>query len=146
MQFQERKMSLFDVPQEYCFACCISADFTLNTPITHELAQRYNLKAKLNMLAERGKWDGHGYCLFIENIFALVVKEKSWQSATYIAISEAVKQMSALAQENHITHIAMPQLGVEQDNLEWVLTRECVVDSLSSTAIDVLVCKGNMGG
>lgn len=79
MTFIEKKMNLFEIPDKYYFAHCISADYALGAGIAVEFQKRFHLKQKLKDCGTNVFPD----CIKLGRVFNLVTKSKYYNKPTY---------------------------------------------------------------
>ena len=106
MNYQEKKMDLFSVSNDYALVHCISSDFALGAGIAKIFRDKYAVKDSLNELWSDYRWNGHGTCLLTNSstandgtggwlIYNLVTKERYWYKATYQTLKESLYQLKA---------------------------------------------------
>lgn len=146
MKYDIRKMSLFDVPDDYYLAHCISADFGMGRGIVVEFNNRFDMKNKLiskypNYLR---KWHGNnpydGDCILEGRVLNLITKERYYMKPTYENIEKALLIMAILCVEKGITKIAMPKIGCGLDGLQFDKVEKIIKEVFKDTDIEILVC------
>ena len=87
MKYDIRKMNLFDVPDDYYLAHCISADFGMGKGIVVEFNKRFNMKRKLqesnpNYLSYWKRYEMIADCIKVDKVFNLITKERYFHKPT----------------------------------------------------------------
>ena len=146
MIYKEEVRDLFEVPEEYYLAHCISADFGMGKGIVIEFNKRFDMKHKLQScfdgyLDEFIKNDWKSDCLMMGRVFNLITKERYWQKPTYSTMRGALEMMRKLAVENNIKQIAMPIIGCGLDRLHWDKVSTIIKEIFEDSDIEILVCK-----
>lgn len=150
MKYTEEFKNLFSVPDEYCLAHCISADFGMGKGIVVEFNKRFDMKRILQKKYPdyldyfRSIRKGTGDCLLENRVFNLITKERYFEKPTYKSLKQAMKQMKTLCEKNNIQKIAMPTIGCGLDRLQWNKVSQIVQDVFKDTDIEILVCRGNV--
>ncbi len=151
MKIIEIRKNLFDMPDEYALAHCISADFALGAGIAKEFNKRYKCKEKLFMVFENSwtsRWDkskyiDRGNCIILfgdRTIFNLVTKRNYWNKPTMATLETALRYMKEQCNELEIDKIAMPRIGCGLDRLNWSDVRLLIEKVFEDTDIEIVVC------
>lgn len=110
--------NLFDAPQQYALAHCVSKDLEMFRGIAREFKQRFgqeeNLKLQNKTITEIAQISHEGQILLY-----LVTKELHHQKPKYEDLFKTIINLRQLSERERITHIAMPRIGSGQDQLEW---------------------------
>ncbi len=131
---------LFTMPQGYCLAHCISADFAMGAGIAVEFNNRYCMKNRLKeIFGEDGGFVGEA--IKIDNVYNLITKERYFQKPTYTNLKEALKDMASKIEDDGVTKLAMPKIGAGLDRLDW----EIVLSIIKSTFcendnLEIVIC------
>lgn len=140
MQYKETKMDLFDAPEDYYLAHCISADFALGKGIAKEFASRFDMRRIL-----REKYNGYIYengdCILEGRVLNLITKKQCLQKPTYTSMRSALEKMKTVCISNDIKKVAMPLIGCGLDRLSWLHVSNIIVSVFVETDIEILVCK-----
>lgn len=139
------EQNLFDVPQGYYLAHCISADFALGAGIAKQFAEIYDMRSKLENfypIPEGKKYDENtvGTALLVDNVFNLVTKKRVFNKPLYDTLRDALGDMKEQCEEKMITKLAMPQIGCGLDKLDWNRVKELLEDVFGDTNIDIIIC------
>lgn len=137
MTFIEEHGDLFTVPQHYYLAHCISSDCALGRGIAVEFNRRFNLRSSLKKLS--GRTRKYPTCILIGRVFNLITKENYWDKPTYETLHLSLLKMKAIAEDNGITHIAMPTIGSGLDKLNWDKVKVIIEEVFYDTNINILV-------
>lgn len=136
MKFEEKKMNLFDVPESYYLAHCISADYALGAGIAVEFNKRFGLTEKLKKVGT----GVYPEVILIGRVFNLVTKQRYLHKPTLQSLTETLYKMKQLCLEENIKYLAMPRIGCGLDRLNWVEVRERIKEVFSDTDIEIFVC------
>ena len=144
MYYHEEHMNLFDVPQGYMLAHCISGDFALGAGIAKEIDKRFNMREMLNLMwgpisPMRNKWTVP-CCLPCMNVFNLVTKEKYWHKPTLDSLRKSIEEMASFAVEMGVKKIAMPKIGCGLDKLDWDDVSVILRETFDDLDVEILVC------
>ena len=144
MYYEERRQNLFDMPNEYYFAQCISADFGMGKGIAVQFNKQFQTKQHLiqthgNFLTE---WDNgaHGHCILQDRVLNLITKRNYWEKPTYNTMQSALHAMRDITIQNNIKHIAMPAIGCGLDRLNWTTVSEMIQQTFATDDIEIIVC------
>ena len=144
MIFTEVQMDLFNVPQGFYLAHCISGDYALGAGIAKKFDHEYNMKYKLHKLypIPTGSTCANvGKALLVDNVFNLVTKDRYFHKPTYSMLTETLIDMKAQMIDKEIYKIAMPTIGCGLDRLEWDRVKDLITQSFSDTDIEIMICK-----
>ena len=144
MIINEITQDLFQVPQGYYLAHCISGDYALGAGIAKKFNEVYNMRSKLNRdyaIPSEKKSANVGRALLVDNVFNLVTKERYFHKPTYDELYNALVDMQEQCQDFGIEKLAMPLIGCGLDRLEWGKVKDIIEDVFTQTDIEILVCK-----
>lgn len=146
MIYREEVRDLFSVPEEYCFAHCISADFGMGKGIVVEFNKRFDMKNKLKSKYPEylHQYICHGFggdCILEGRVLNLITKERYFHKPTLHTMRSALEKMKKICAENHIAKVAMPTIGAGLDRLSWSAVQEQVHMVFDDTDMEILVCK-----
>jgi len=137
MKIKEIKYNLFNLPNEYYLAHCISADYELGAGIAVEFQKRFHLRQYLHQNGKRTYPD----CILVNKVFNLVTKSKYWNKPTYESLTKSLEMMRDIIVEKKIEKIAIYKLGCTRDRLQWGMVRQIIEDVFKNTDCKILVCK-----
>lgn len=137
MKIKEIKYNLFNLPNEYYLAHCISADYELGAGIAVEFQKRFHLRQYLHQNGKRTYPD----CILVNKVFNLVTKSKYWNKPTYESLTKSLEMMRDIIVEKKIEKIAIYKLGCTRDRLQWGMVRQIIEDVFKDTDCKILVCK-----
>ena len=143
MVISEINHDLFNVPQSYYLAHCISGDYTLGAGIAKTFDREYNMRFKLHRdypIPIGEKYANVGSALLVDNVFNLVTKERYYQKPTYGSLEGTLINMRDQILEKGITKLAMPRIGCGLDRLEWDRVKELIECVFEDVDIDILIC------
>lgn len=145
MKYKVNKMSLFDAPEDYYLAQCISADFGMGKGIAVEFNKRFGMKTRLIEKYPQFiiKWKNYHYiadCILEDKVFNLITKANYYHKPTYESLRVALVLMRYQAKEKGIKKIAMPKIGCGLDKLRWDKVEQIIKEVFADTDIEILVC------
>lgn len=146
MTITEIKKNLFEVPQGYYLAHCISGDYALGAGIAKTFDEVYNMRYKLHRffpIPEGERYANVGETLLVDNVFNLVTKQLCWHKPTYESVHDTLVQMRDMCESLFITKLAMPKIASGLDRLDWDQVRYLIEDVFEETDIDILICSIN---
>lgn len=145
MQLKIEKRDLFQVPDEYFFCHCISADFALGAGIAKKFAD-LGVRDELLEMGRGEHWHGRGYCIQTASprphgTYNLVTKEKYWHKPTLSTLRQALADMldDDWLYESR-AKIAMPKIGCGLDRLQWSDVEPLIREVFADTDFEILVC------
>lgn len=146
MIYKEENRDLFSVPDDYYFAHCISADFSMGKGIAVEFNKRFDTKNKIKLLYPDGYIDVDGCyesigCVLTDRVLNLITKQKYYEKPTYYTMRGALYFMREICEDNKITKVAMPIIGCGLDRLKWNKVSGIIKDIFQNMDIEILVCK-----
>ena len=146
MTYREEAGDLFAVPEDYCLAHCISADFAMGKGIVLEFNRRFDMKRLLRQrdptyLADYRQNATGGDCLREGRVLNLITKERYFQKPTLATMEAALRRMRELCLEEGIAKVAMPTIGAGLDRLAWGEVSALVQKVFEDTGIEILVCR-----
>lgn len=146
MKYEEITADLFSMPEEYCLAHCISADFAMGKGIAVLFNKNFDMKNKLkerrpNYLSE---WTAAGKisdCIKIDRVFNLITKERYYHKPTYETLRGSLFKMKELCVCGGIEKVAMPLIGCGLDLLQWDKVSGIIKEVFEDTDIEIVVCR-----
>jgi len=138
MNYKEVQMDLFDVPDEYYLAHCISSDCTLGSGIAVEFQKRYKLRGQLLSMPEEKR--AFPKCIKIGRVFNLITKERGIGKPTYESLEMSLALLKNQIVEENIKHLAIPKIGCGLDRLNWDIVRQMVKKIFIDVDIDIIMC------
>lgn len=145
MIFKEEKRNLFEVPDEYALAHCISLDCEMGAGIAVEFQKRFNLRNVVRVRSNGVIGECVTYANFDNNnrlvVFNLMTKKLYWHKPTYESLGKTLISMREECQRLDIKNVAMPKIGCGLDRLQWGKVREMIQDTFKDMDIEILVCK-----
>ena len=145
MEYREKTMDLFSLPDDYYLAHCISADFAMGKGIAVEFNKRFDMKNILqrkypDFVNEYHHYNWGGMAIIEGRIINLITQERYWEKPTYQSMREALN-IASIRTPKDCTKIAMPTIGCGLDRLEWDKVSEIIKEVFENTNIEILVCK-----
>ena len=143
MTLTETQMDLFDVPQGYYLAHCISGDYALGAGIASKFDEVYNMRYKLHRdyaIPEGKKSANVGRALLIDNVFNLVTKSRCFEKPTYDSLYDTLIDMREQCENFDIEKLAMPKIGCGLDKMEWERVKDIIETVFENTDIEIMIC------
>lgn len=143
MTLTETQMDLFNVPQGYYLAHCISGDYALGAGIASKFDEVYNMRYKLHRdyaLPEGKKSANVGRALLIDNVFNLVTKSRCFEKPTYDSLYDTLIDMREQCENFDIEKLAMPKIGCGLDKMEWERVKDIIETVFENTDIEIMIC------
>lgn len=139
MRLEEQTKDLFEMPEEYYLAHCISSDFALGAGIAKEFNRRFNMR---NILKSKHTTGNKNYRAILEGrTFNLVTKDKYYNKPTYQSLEKALYSMKEQCIEYNINKIAMPRIGCGLDRLEWGKVKNIIEEIFKDIDnMEIVVC------
>lgn len=134
MKITEKRENLFNY--NCPIAHCISADYAMGAGIAVEVSRRYKLRTSIHNVGNGTYPD----CIFLNNVFNLVTKNKYWHKPTYDSLEASLRLMKQIILEKGIKEVAMPKIGCGLDRLQWGKVREIINEVFDDTDIIINVC------
>ena len=153
MTISEIKKDLFDMPSDYAFAHCISADFALGAGIAKEFNKRFNCRESLFSEYPKSfthRWDRtqdiyRGGCLMTTKknvlVLNLITKRNYWNKPLLVHLENSLIWMKGLCIRNNIKKLAMPRIGCGLDKLNWKDVRLLIEKVFKGMDIEIVVCE-----
>lgn len=136
MEFREAKYDVFQAPEYYHLAHCISADAEMGMGIAVKFVRRF---PEITIL--RTQKNEVGTCKKVGRIFNLITKEKYNHKPTYKTMENALFSMRKQCENEKIMFLAMPQIGCGLDKLQWSKVRQLIIDVFTDMDIKIVACE-----
>ena len=136
------KKNLFDMPQGYCFAHCISEDFKLGAGIAVEFNNRYNMRERLETKCDdRGLVTYVGKAVKIDNVYNLITKKRCFEKPTYQDLQNALNDMALQIENGRVKRLAMPKIGAGLDRLKWTIVLSIIKEAFADNDdLEITIC------
>lgn len=144
MTITEIKGNLFEVPQGYYLAHCISGDYALGAGIAKTFDEVYDMRFKLHKfypIPDGEKYANVGKALLVDNVFNLVTKARCFHKPTYDTLYETLCDMRNHCIDLNITKLAMPTIGCGLDRLDWESVQDMIKDVFGDDDIRIIICR-----
>jgi hypothetical protein len=138
MEFEEKRMNLFCVSNDYYFAHCISSDCNMDVGIAEQFQKKFSLRNKLLSYSVENR--KHPSCIKVGRVFNLITKSKYYGKPTYETVKASLLKMQEQVIAEDIKKIAMPKIASNLDKLSWGKVREIIQEVFKDTDIHILVC------
>ena len=144
MILTEIKKDLFEMPEDYYLAHCISGDYALGAGIAKTFVQKMDMKFKL--FKKYPIPIGQSYAnvrkaLLVERVFNLVTKERCFHKPTYDSIWATLSDMKEQCQILGVEKLAMPLIGCGLDGCKWEKVKELIIEVFEDTNIEIVICR-----
>lgn len=151
MKYTEIQKDLFEMPANYTFMQCISADFVMAAGIAVLFNQYYDIKNRLINAYGNGEkmWNDpshyelytyNGFCIYEKPVLNLITKEYGNEMPTYKNLAAALLHAKSIILQNSITRIAMPKIGCGIDGLEWERVSDIIKSIYEDLDVEIVVC------
>ena len=133
---------LFEAPQGFYLAHCISGDFSLGAGIAKTFDDVYNMRYKLHRDYPITNAKGYGYvgrALLVDNVFNLVTKARHYHKPTYDCIQDTLEDMKIQLINKDITKLAMPKIASGLDRVPWCDVQDMIEEVFEDMDIDILI-------
>jgi len=143
MTITEINQDLFNIPQGFYLAHCISGDYALGAGIAKNFDKLYDMRFKLHKkypIPDGKKFANVGRALLVDNVFNLVTKPLYFHKPRYNDLEDALIDMQAECEMQHIKRLAMPRIGCGLDKLSWDKVKDLIEKVFADTDIDIYVC------
>lgn len=140
----EENMDLFDVPQGWWLAHCVSADFEMGAGIAKEFRKRYDgaqeyLRSVLPLECKIS--NEMSAVLNYSNVFFMVTKQKYFHKPTYQSLQNALECLVRSCRQLRVKKLAMPCIGCGLDKLDWEKVKPMIENTFKDEHIKILICK-----
>lgn len=140
-KFYYVKRDLFDTPQGYCFAHCISNDFKLGAGIAVQFDKRYNMRDRLKRNWNTFDTSYVGKALKVDNVYNLITKERCFEKPTYQDLQSALQDMAGQIKQDGVQYLAMPKIGAGLDKLKWTIVLSIIKDVFQDNDdLEITIC------
>lgn len=137
MKYSEEKKDLFTVDGKYSLVHCISADYKMGAGIAVQFVKRFDMRKNVMAVGE-GEYPD---CIYVNKVFNLVTKEKSWHKPTYTSLKLSLDMMKEIIIKEDIKYLAMPTIGSGLDRLEWEKVKDIILRTFDDIdGLEILVC------
>lgn len=142
MLIKEVNGDLFNAPQGYYLAHCISGDYTLGAGIAKKFNEVYDMRFKLHKtfpIPVGKKFANVGEALLIDNVFNLVTKARYYHKPTYETLYDTLYDMRMQCEDLDVKKLAMPLIGCGLDKLEWEQVKYTIEEVFGDSDIEITV-------
>ena len=134
MIYNEEKGNLFEVPDKYYLAHCVSTDCALGAGIAVQFQNQFKLRDHLKAVDPKV-----GQAILIGRVFNLFTKKVYYGKPTYDTLTVALEDMKNQCVTQNIKFLAMPKIAAGLDRLSWPKVREILQKVFENTDIEILV-------
>lgn len=146
MKFEMRQGDLFNMPNQYVLAHCISRDGALGKGIAKTFRDKF--PAMSNYIRGQEQVDFVPFVPYVTRtriVANLVTKEKYWQKPTYSTVTRSLLELRKYMLDHKLTKLAMPKIAVGLDRLNWTKVSELINNTFGDTNIEVVVVEYKKG-
>ena len=142
MTINEEKGNLFDLPEEYALAHCISEDCALGAGIAVEFQRRFKIR---DILKEHIRNESKRYPRTIWTntmgrlVFNMITKEKYWHKPIRENFELALEELIDLCKQLNVHKLGMPRIGCGLDRLQWSWVKNKIEEKFADMDIDIQV-------
>lgn len=149
MIFTEVQEDLFQLPEEYYLAQCISSDFAFTSNTSQAFDKKYGTRSELKRRSMAGMSTAGTYPTVIQTdrepgdgqVFNLVTKEHYYGTTSYETLQQCLALMKERVINQRIEKLAMPQIGCDQDQLEWLKVSTLILKTFADVKnLEIMVC------
>lgn len=146
MRMIEKKMDLFDLPNEYTLVHCISQDCAMGAGIAKTFNQKYpDMKPGLIKTLNANKLKYPKSLLYHEisekhDVINMITKEKYWHKPTYDTFRDTLLDVVLLCKKNGIKKLGMPYIGCGLDKLKWNIVKSIIEKEFTNLNVEIIVC------
>lgn len=129
---------LFEATQDYALAHCVSADLNMSRGIALEFNRRFGnievLKGQQKGVSEIAQVEHEG-----QKLLYLITKEFCFQKTTYENLYKTLQNLRTKAEQEHISHIAMPRIGCGMDQPDWKKIKNMIKYIFKGSRIKIVI-------
>ena len=134
MIYKEEKGNLFEVPDKYYLAHCVSTDCALGAGIAVQFQKQFRLRDHL-----KASKPIVGQAILIDRVFNLFTKKVYYGKPTYDTLTAALEDMKNQCTSQNIKFLAKPKIAAGLDRLSWPRVREILQKVFENTDVEILV-------
>jgi hypothetical protein len=139
MTIAERQGNIFDAPDDFIFAHCISADFALGAGLTVQSQNRLGTRDELREKFRKYAWAGYGTCILTKRTLNLITKQFCYEKPSYENLWSALCKAKAICETHGYKKLAMPRIGCGIDGLNWLAVKSMVEQVFADTDVEIVV-------
>lgn len=140
MVITEVSGDLFNAPQGYYLAHCISGDFSLGAGLAEKMNETYDMRFKLHkQYPTLDPVNNVGNAFLIDNVFNLVDKPMYYHEARLKDLENALEDMKSYCIQFDIHKLAIPKLGCGKDKFKWEDVKGLIESIFEDVDIDIVV-------
>lgn len=129
---------LFEATQDYAQANCVSEDLDMSRELALEFHRRFGhtdvLKGQQKRVTEIAQLEHKG-----QKLLYLITKEKCFQKPTYENLYKTLQTLRSKAEQELISHIAMPRIGCGLDQLDWDTVKAMIKYIFKGSRIKIVI-------
>lgn len=147
MRFVKRNMNLFEVPNTYSYAHCISGNGKMGAGIAKLFRKNHPIQTE--KIDEYIKENGHfpiGSSVFMDKeenenaTFYLVTKDMHFHKPTRENLNRSLYNMKKQVEGRGVKKLALPMIASGLDKLDWEETEKDIKTIFTGVDVDILVC------
>jgi len=139
MELKELTKDLFDLPETYLLAHCISSDARMGRGIAVAFCKNFDL-ASLQASTKETPLE-IGRCYREGRVLNLVTKQKYSGKPTYVSLRRSLASLREICDEDEgIKKIGMPRIGCGLDRLQWTRVKKMLVEVFEAWDGEIVIC------
>ena len=145
MKFTEEQADLFELPDNFCLAHCVSNDHKWGAGIAVEFNKKFpGMKNYCIKETKRLRLQNPVVIPYItpdksKIIFNLVTKNVYYHKPTYDSLHACLKQMYDYCKVIKVKNLGLPLIGCGLDKLSWKKVKEDIKDTFKDLDINIVV-------
>lgn len=130
------KGDLFDAPQDFSLAHCVSEDLIMNAGIARTFKEKYNnIKTLVNQNKKIG--DVASLALPEKYIYYLITKENYNGKPTYEDLKNSLLTLRQLCLRHNVKNLAMPKISSGLDKLKWEKVFQIIKSTFENCPVNI---------
>lgn len=143
MRYKVIRYDLFDLPDDYILAHCISRDAKMGAGIAKTVRQKWDV-SMIEAMSQAGELSV-GQAVLQESggpypLVHLITKERYWHKPTREDFNKALQDLASKVKEKGYKKLGIPLIGSGLDRLDWPTTEAVIHDTFAETGIAIVVC------
>lgn len=134
---KEIKGSIFNCPDNFAIAHCISSDLKMNKGLTNLISKVYGDTKSQLVLHEINVGDTIPISNKYKTIFHLITKEFHYHKPKYKDLKASIHNLKREAIKLNISKIAIPTLASGQDKSNWSIVKQLIYSEFQNTNIEI---------
>lgn len=140
----EKKMNLFDLPDDYTLVHCISEDCKMGAGIAKAFNTQFiGMKGTIQGAIYRNDYTypfSYMYKGRYQNVINMITKKYYYHKPTFDDFCSALEEVVLICIENDIKKLGMPRIGCGLDKLLWECVKPTIEECFKDIDIEIIVC------